>query len=288
MMNNLGHFTHNVVVSLVKCPLEINHSIRDAQDLVVQLCQLSIELILDLLGADGLMDVLLQVGSVFVSLVTSAFLFFHLDLGIDSRLFLAVSGSRFVSLLDILMISMHHVADVAHDFDLLWVKHILVLMSIIIPTFWVTRVILGKNKDLIISSKLRCLLRIGDHVLERAKHTLFFFAMWKTIHQPLALFIFLLVLIFFLISIKINLDFSIEPNRNDVPPCGKRIKELRILSSNEFLWYLNVIQVTDLNVREVSVKVSFPLFLALVLRSVSDDQLLQHNREGWVEISLAD
>jgi hypothetical protein len=104
MMNDFGNFVHDVVVSFVQSLLKINNTICDAKDLVIQILKLVVKLILNFLGADGLMDVLFHVGSILVTLVgPTRFLTFHFNF-VHLLLPSTILASRFVTLLRVLVI----------------------------------------------------------------------------------------------------------------------------------------------------------------------------------------
>jgi hypothetical protein len=121
--------------------------------------------------------------------------------------------------------SVHHVANVGHQLDLLWIEHVFVLVSIVIPRVWVSWISLSKDKHFVISSKLCRFLRIGHNILECTPVLVTLVGV--ILNDPLDNFRVLCsleLLIALLVRFQINLDRPIEPNWNDVPSSGQRIK----------------------------------------------------------------
>ena len=112
MMNDFGYIPNNVVVSLVQLLLKINYSSCDVSDRLIDEINLNFKLILYLFRAQRLMDILLQISSVFVILINSTrFLVYHANPRLICILF---SSLRFFTLFVILDISVHHAANVIH------------------------------------------------------------------------------------------------------------------------------------------------------------------------------
>jgi hypothetical protein len=112
----------------------------------------------------------------------------------------------------------HHVIDVIHQLVLVGVKHVFIIIVVVVPCFWIARVVLCKNKDNIVLLESCFLVWVGHDVVDFfADDVLNFFRVEsfsdvKTLAE------------LFLIDLEVDFCSSVETHGDHEHSCCKVVK----------------------------------------------------------------
>ena len=148
-MNNLCNVIDNVVIAPIEHPVKICYRLIDVLNPRDQVIHILVELLLQLLGADRLMNVRLVIlhlpvillhgvvrlvghrrAVIILALVSARLLVRHLDLPVRPALVIASGLEK-------------HVVDVGHQPILVLVEHAFVVLIVLVPLLGVSGVVLG-------------------------------------------------------------------------------------------------------------------------------------------------
>lgn len=147
-----------------------------------------------------------------------------------------------------------HIVDSRHNPVLIMVKHELVLLVVIIPSFWISGLFLRQHKHQVILFKLGVLAWVGDHILD------LFHDLLLILDHNWALF----VAVYVFESRQVDRGCSVKANRDHLSPRGQVVKQLLIPFPMIVLWHFHMEQVTGGNIREVMVLLRPPIRVVLL------------------------
>jgi hypothetical protein len=185
-MYDLGHIVHDVVIASIQDSVQLNNLVVDVLDPLNQVIHVLIELLLELLGAQRLVDVGLQVQGLTIIILhwvirlvghrRAIVVLVVLGITLSGCLLAQLTATDLVLLafLNVVVASaagglQEHIVDISHQPILVLVEHALIVFVVVIPLLGVSGVLLGKDKHKVRLLKPRIFIRVGHDILDFLK-----------------------------------------------------------------------------------------------------------------------